>query len=294
MKKSTLNHYRLLILPLFVTLLNPQTSLAREGFFHNIESAPLGVKAAWDSTFMIFVRKDGMLQHGSGFLVKKVPSPKGIDLYFLTNEHVIRPTGCKDRKACKALSLIQNARQKITSNGVVITDVENELTGVEIVGRSKTPDLALLKVSLRQKSFGVRPIPMAQSCELSEKAKTYTIGFPWTPQRTAPDHLEISDQSQVFKRWSEGYFYEESVKEVGGVDGVYSFSSIDVLGGNSGGPYLDEAGMAIGVIKQGAGLDENLHKYTGADDPYFGASEWHAVAVPCHETKIFLEDFKIN
>lgn len=110
----------------------------------------------------------------------------------------------------------------------VLVKIGKEVRNAEIVRKSQTADLAVLKVDA--KTTGL-PIGASRNVRLGERV--YTIGFP-LPTFQGQEH-----------KWTEG-----SISSLAGFQDDYSAFQISapVQPGNSGGPLVNEEGEIIGVI----------------------------------------------
>lgn len=108
---------------------------------------------------------------------------------------------------------------------------------VEVFATDPNNDLAILKVSGIEGS--VKPLPIANSRDVKEGSRVYTVGFP------------MPDQLGIRAKLSEGIINATS----GYKDDMRLFQiSVPVQPGNSGGPLLNNRGEVIGVVTSGLGF----------------------------------------
>ena len=103
-----------------------------------------------------------------------------------------------------------------------------QLYDAEVVRKDEGADLAVLKVSGKFK-----PLPLADSRLAKQGGKVFTLGFP-----------KVSIQGDEPK------FTEGSISSLYGIrdDSAQFQVSVPVQPGNSGGPLVNTAGQAVGII----------------------------------------------
>jgi len=259
-------------------------ALAREGFIDNPKMLPPKLRPAWDSIFFIKTETTTKIDTGSSFLVSKIIQKEFIDYFFVTNNHVIK--SCPQKGLCPSAILSQNL--KIPQKSMSFLD-NNDLNGiifdqVEVLARSKNPDLALLKVSIpRAKAYDLLPIPLSKSCSLTSGQVLFGMGFPDLNTRKS---YVLKEELPLRKVWSKGVFTENLKSDDNGDENTNYFSAttVDTLDGGSGGALLNSVGEAVGVMK--GNPDNSDGHYEGNEDPEH--YDWQSVAVRCELLKEFL------
>ena len=252
-------------------------------------NVPGEVVEAWNSVFVFYIDTPVDPDFGSAFLVEKIDRGSTVDMYFLTNEHVVRKY-CPGQGRCQSAILKQNMRMNYNDGGEAF-HAELNVTAfynITVVSRSVSPDLALLKVST-SKAVADRYEPLAiGSCQLFQGQPLYAIGFPNVTRRPNPG-VVIERSKFVTKRWSAGvYVIDRKDKDAEGITHELIATSVDAMGGSSGGPILNAAGEVVGVMKNSSSLKTNGQAYFGRDhNP--NDLNWHSNGVRCDHIKYFID-----
>jgi len=248
------------------------------------------LKSSWNSVFMAVIETDTKLEHGTSFLVERIP--KGIydELYFVTDNHVI-VNGCPEKGPCPLLKLQQSAHLLYDGSGAVTGNrgaSANQLnyTGIEVVRRSTNPDLALLRVVVPRSPQTPHALKLPKDCTLGRDLKVYSIGFSQTRLRTDPGAKAIAGKNETFKRWSEGVTTGPVKVSVKGQSYALHGTTVDVIPGGSGGPMLNDKGEVIGVFKATTSIAKNNYAYKGNETP--GPLAPASLMTDCETLKKFL------
>lgn len=263
---------------------------AKEGFNLKAEALMVPISKAWDSTFIVLGDKGNSYKVGTAFLVKKELHDNSTTLYFLTSEHFLRPF-CAKKGLCKKTFLAQNADLLRDGKTTRLRSLQGLVFDqIELVQKSRNPDLALLKVSLssQQRKFP-DPIVISNSCFLQKGEPLYSIGFPDISVRNFPSLVAIENQESIRKRWSTGVFvrFNKSDFNDNSKTQRWAGTTVDALGGNSGGPLLNKYGEVVGVMKNSASTPENKLRYMGNENPE--ELSWQSNAVRCEYLAKFVK-----
>lgn len=276
-----------------ITLFGFSSQMARasEGFNTSLDSAPNAIKAAWPKTFAILTDTPRLYEIGTASLVWKSKSGTHWDLYFLTTDHVIKNPSCEKGKVCSKTYIVQNLQGSVAENKFAPAPISGlYFDKVEIVERSKNPDLALIRVSVPLETAGIPDaFILPSSCELPKNQRLFAIGFPSTPDRTNPNSAPIPDRYEIKKRWSQGVLVDKFHDGEGNDMRLYLGTTIDALQGNSGGPVIDEMGTVVGVlVKISDNSGDNGFRFDGNEAS--GKIDWHSLSVRCE----YLQELKTN
>lgn len=245
---------------------------------------------SWDSVFMAVTNTSTVFSSGTSFIIHRKEKAHFDELFFMTNNHVLARE-CPGLGKCAPMSLMQRALVAYKDDRPVLVDLENEsgleYLEVEIFKRSTNPDMALIKVRIPKSAMTPRPLKLARECAGASTGKLYTIGFSKTKERKYT-RVEIEAQDVNYKRWSEGIstghkHMSDAVEGTVHLEGT----TIDILGGGSGGPVLNEKGELVGLMKAGYGSERDSFSYRGDETP--GALEPHSFIVSCDELQKFLD-----
>lgn len=116
----------------------------------------------------------------------------------------------------------------------VVFDAGLEVTG-RVVRSDRARDVALVKVPLR----GLAALPIRLNAGLRSPDPVYAVGSPLYEQ------LKSTITKGVVSAWR--------TKQATGLELIQS--DVDISGGNSGGPLLDENGNVVGLAVSGYGVD---------------------------------------
>lgn len=260
---------------------------------HNIEEDANVVKAAegfttvpsnnlrsvWNSVYAFYSKAASDI--GTAFLIRKKDVGDAIELYFLTNYHVV-DEAC-DERSCDS-ELLEDIAFVINEEGKYSLKESSGLrfSKIQLVKASVNPDLALLKVKLNKNIPAPKPIDFAANCAWKRGDVAYTIGFSNTSLRTNLNRKAIQKQNVILKRQSQGFVVGEEVTNDGR---LMLTSTVDALKSGSGGPLLNSQGQLIGVINQVV-LDP-YNAYTGKEASNNLLS--HSYSVPCEFVKEFID-----
>jgi S1-C subfamily serine protease len=261
-----------------------------EGFSSDPKLAPLVIQAAWSSTFLVLFDEPTSYHLGTAFLIQKKALANGsTDVYFITNQHVVQ-NNCTPNGVCPELTLNQRAQLAYEPGGLHLLSSDGLFKKITVVGRSENPDLALLKANVATQSDRLpEPLVVSKSCVVTVGEPLVTVGFPDTSVRTDPSSLPIDQKNMITKRWSQGVLtgsLKFDVYSNGSVNNLIG-TTIDVVGGNSGGAVINRNGEVVGVIKGAVSVQKNNFRYDGNETP--GALDWQSYAVRCEELKEFLQ-----
>ena len=238
------------------------TAFAREGFTTGADIPP-DVLVAQDSVFYVYFAKSttsgevttSKHENGTAFVIMEDSSY----FYFATANHVIDGV-CE--KTCPGVTLFQKASRRVsmlTSNAPPAVE-KNSLTfdKVEVVKSSQNPDLAIIRAEKRQDvKYSLKSLKFSNS--LPKPAdKLYLIGFPDLSLRDCHRDLEFAKDgtpiiADVAKRWSQGIYIDlyASNDRKDSTTEIWMATTVDVLGGNSGGPMFNVLGEVVGVLVDG-------------------------------------------
>lgn len=255
-----------------------------EGFYGYDEVAlPKAVDKNWDSIFLVQAKEadSELYAFGTAFLIETSQDSKGQDLYFLTNNHVVRNSS--------EITIYKESEINVTDFGFEQESYELQIDNVKILKSLEQPDLALMHVRIKKDVDVPKPVKFSEDCQLQQKEELFIIGFPTVSLRTAKNHLPIHDQKKVYKRWSKGislgireFNLEENQQVINGLA-----TTADAIGGNSGGPVLNQNGDLVAVL-MGANVDES-GGYKGSEDP--NNLKFHSTAISCTIVKDFVQDY---
>ncbi len=278
---------RLILLSFLVVSILSLQAIALEGFQTRLAAAPSILSKAWYSSFLVFLDEPLTTSIGTAVLFKAIIGQDETQLYFITNKHVLHGN-CQSIGVCSILRLYRDAQINVRNSQMSFVSGTRELTRVEVLKQSANPDLALLKVSLKNKlAVEFHPIQMPKDCKLKVGEPLFSIGFPDASMRTYKDSVAIEYPNQIVKRWSQGLYvggFERQTKGLG--ESRFIGVSSDSLSGSSGGPILNLQGELVGIVKASAGNKENEYRYLGDERP--GNLDWHSLAIPCAEINEFI------
>jgi hypothetical protein len=265
------------------------------GFSSQANELSPNLMKAWDSTFLFTFSAFDRLGTATAFIVDIKKAPTGYDVYFLTNYHVFE-NDCSPHGRCFSAAVRRGIgwnsikRDFIgQSQDVVLMDY------IEVMKVSRNPDLALLKARLGgEESKGktptelrLRPLPIRAQCRQMNGERIWIIGFPSTYLRDKPESM-IAQPKLTYKRWSSGLALDVRLTASRyGETQNFLMTTADSLGGNSGGPVLDQLGRVVGVHSIGVANQASGHAYEGNETP--GAERFHSGAVPCFVIQEFLK-----
>jgi len=261
-----------------------------EGFNELLPNAtPSAVELNANAVFAFYSEDDNEMRIGSASLIKVTNKELVTELFFLTNEHVVRKD-CPTDGPCKGINLFQQANIKKSSLFGSKLLSSKGFTGAEyeVIKRSLNPDLAIIKmiVPLDNTISIPKPVKISPSCSNPTQRKVYTIGFSGTDLRTAAGSKPIPFNDYQHKRWSEGIEVSYHKEILENQEGRYLSTTVDILPGGSGGPLLNEKGEMIGVMTATGSGRSNGYKYFGNEDPK--NLDWTSLAVTCDLLREFI------
>lgn len=267
---------------------NPMLHQVREGLSLRKDEAPAAVQKIWNAVFTLISSDTARTRHGTAFLMHTRDLGETMNLYFITNQHVVDMV-CPERDCSKAV-LMQNMDLEI-GQYAEFKSKANVLSGVNVIRISdkKVPDLAILRVQVPKGKVTAAPLNFQIDCKVQRGETLYTVGFPNVTRRTYKERLPIEKQNTITKRWSQGlYFDEASTAEPGE---ILLNTSIDSLPGSSGGPIVNAEGELVGVaIGTSAGVYKQDERYVGVEEGDSPRS--HLKAIRCDDLANFISPDK--
>ncbi len=125
----------------------------------------------------------------------------------------------------------------------VITSDKKHKMIAEVLRVDKIRDVALLKIEEMPKDLNITTLPIRfEPTKISEDV--YAIGSPY-------------DAKVLYDTISKGIISAHRTNKIEGIHLPFIQSDVDIHGGNSGGPLLDEKGNIIGISVSGYGVDGN-------------------------------------
>lgn len=237
------------------------------------------LRSAWNSVYAFY--SEAASDIGTAFLIRKKDVGDAIELYFLTNYHVV-DEAC-DERSCDS-QLLEDIAFVFNEEGKLSFTESSGLRfsrSIQLVKASVNPDLALLKVRLDKNIPAPKPIDFAANCAWRKSEVVYTIGFPNTSLRTNSNRKVIQKQNVILKRQSQGLIVDEEI--IGAR--LMLTSTVDIVKSSSGGPLLNSQGQLVGVINQMVKGPNNA--YMGMEAPHNLLS--HSYSVPCELVKEFID-----
>lgn len=191
----------------------------------------------------------------------------------LTCAHVVNETMWNETEDEEQLVQAMNALRNqgftvdLEYKVVVNKDVTIPCT---VVSQSVQDDYAILKLS--QPLGGKKPLTLAKSDDLSTTQTVYSLGFPGAITR-----VELSYEGKIpALKWLDDnrkYDSDDVTISDGSIQKLTSLNNTKViqhgasiLGGNSGGPLVDDNGHVVGVNKWGLAASEGYYWATSIDE----------------------------
>lgn len=237
---------------------------------------------AWLNTFHIRhhnVKDKAKIQDtGTVSVVKRLEKDGLVYVGFLTAKHVL--ASFKDRN-------IQIYREVDLDTKNNILDYEEADTFRDAeqlwIDPSKTHDLSFFVLRMTpSRARGISPLRLSPICQLNTRDPLVSIGFPYVPDRAAKyRRQEIEEPDTVTKRWSQGFYVGDLEQDP---DGPVVGTTLDAMGGSSGGPVLDASANLAGIVSSSV---EAGARYFGREETQ--KLESHAYIVECAATKTFVE-----
>ncbi|MGE5203898.1 MAG: S1 family peptidase [Acidobacteriota bacterium] len=258
----------------------PSVCFAEEGFNSSKHALPGAIQPAWESTFWVTALPGHKGGIGSAVLIAaKVASSGGLALYLLTADHVVTSKCGPRLGACE--NIVLSSSLVSDANNTIEGSPARTATGAEVVDRLETEDVALLKITVvNNEAWALRPVTVAEHCDLKSGRPVFLIGFPNTLTRTAADMKPIDDQNVIRRRWSKGIVLDPVYSQ-----GNWVGITADALQGSSGGPAFDTDGALVGILHRVSG-----NRYVGNESEDQARRNWQSLLVPCDSVRTFLED----
>ena len=203
----------------------------------------------------------------------------GLALYLLTADHVVTSKCGPQLGACR--NIVLSSSLVSDANNMIEDSPARTVTGAEVVDRLETEDVSLLKIMVdNSEVWALRPVSVAEHCDLKSGQPVFLIGFPNTLTRTAVDMKAIDDQNVIKRRWSKGIILDPVYSQ-----GNWMGITADALQGSSGGPAFSADGDLIGILHRVSG-----NRYVGNESEDQARRNWQSLLVPCDSVRTFLED----
>jgi S1-C subfamily serine protease len=270
------------ILAGFLAILTiPSVCFAEERFNSSKHTLPEAIQPAWESTFWVTAlpgRKGGT---GSAVLIaSKVMNFGRRALYMLTADHVVTAKCGPQLGVCENIVLSSSQSLDLDANETIEESPRRTVTGAEVVGRLEMEDISLIKIVVANSEvWALRPISVAEHCDLKSGQPVFLIGFPNTHTRTAADMKAIDDQNVIKRRWSKGIILDPVYSQ-----GNWMGITADALQGSSGGPAFNSGGDLIGILHRVPG-----NRYVGNESDDQVRRNWQSLLVLCDSVRTFLE-----
>lgn len=270
--------FKLYIVTCLVTQFNFFTvANAKEGFNDAFRDLP---QSPQSSVFLFLDDAKSSYHIGTAFLVAEDQN-----YYYLTTNNHVAKSGCDDSGACPSVKLYQSGFIFEREDGSLQFNSDwPYLSKVQVIIRYENPDYAVLRADKKPstnffKGWIPKPLKIStRSPKIGEKL--YTIGFPDIRSRTCTGQRKIERRDTIFKRWSTGiYVGKFRSDDNNNVDTRYWMgTTIDALGGSSGGPILNEANEVVGIIQKSASQNDGKGGcYTGNETPEH--LDWQSLGV---------------
>ena len=258
----------------------PSMCFAEEGFNSSKHTLPGAIQPAWESTFWVTALPGHKGGTGSAVLIaSKVMNSSGLALYLLTADHVVTSKCGPQLGACK--NIVLSSSLVSDANNMIEDSPARTVTGAEVVDRLETEDVSLLKIMVdNSEVWALRPVSVAEHCDLKSGQPAFLIGFPNTLTRTAVDMKPIDDQNVIKRRWSKGIILDPVYSQ-----GNWMGITADALQGSSGGPAFNTDGDLIGILHRVSG-----NRYVGNESEDQARRNWQSLLVLCDSVRTFLED----
>ncbi len=248
-----------------------QTLYASEGFNLNPTSE---ISAAWNSTLAIMDvdAKNNKFILGTGFILKKQKINGRNLVMMITAGHLVDqfnslapPGDFSEIILNKNIELKPQSRS--LSQDPIRAKIFANIYKMEL-------ELGAYLLNVDDETFeSLVPLEFNMSgCDTSKGKHIYSVGFPRVTLRPIlKQKTRIEAPDLITKRWSQGVFTGiSSLSDVQPSSGKRLIgSSLDVLGGNSGGAIVDDNGFLVGVAVAGYdnSVSESTYAYRGSDDP---------------------------
>jgi pSer/pThr/pTyr-binding forkhead associated (FHA) protein len=180
------------------------------------------------------------LGHGSTYLV----SPNG---HWVTNEHVVTPPENLPPGAETALFVLYSLSPKL------------EMKPIQVLWQDSKKDLAILKA---EPPAGAKPLTFANQQFIHQAQRVMSIGFPGLADDLSRGGGFGDVTSFVSPKMAEGLLSHSYIS----TDNTQMWQhSCNIVGGNSGGPLVNECGQVVGTNDGGIafGLNPNVTIATG-------------------------------
>jgi len=262
-------------------LILPSVCFAEEGFNSSKDTLPEAIQPAWESTFWVTALPGHKGGTGSAVLIaSKVMTSGGLALYLLTADHVVTAKCGPQLGVCNNIVLSSSQSRDLDANETIEESPRRTVTGAEVVDRLETEDISLIEIEVdNSEVWALRPVSVAEHCDLKSRQPVFLIGFPNTLTRTAAGMKAIDDQSVIKRRWSEGIMLDPVYSQ-----GNWMGITADALQGSSGGPAFNTDGRLIGILHRVPG-----NRYVGNESEDQKRTNWQSLLVPCESVRTFLE-----
>lgn len=256
---------------------------ASQGFHDDLEGLPKLIQRWSTRTYMVY-SEEKKTPVGSAFLVH---GDHHSGLHFITAKHVadhcVGPGTCSLR-----LGGMWDAstREQVIPPQITLSVIDNNLFETENpnwkVGLVTAGDMAHFRTEFHPdvapaniQDLGL-PVLATLPAAVAYQRHHYVLGYPYLARRPSLRDLPSSTQMQL--RWSEGDFIEKQKKGP-----KYELhTDADSLGGNSGGPVINEDGTLLGIL------------YGGPTGDYVGFPKLFSYVVPIDNVRYLIGDLLLK